>query len=116
MIKPHPSQVIPLGFAIINPASPPKTSICPFKLLAVLATWNRIRDASLPAVILGLAGTTISPNWAVPPPALLFKIVPYELTLKSSTELLENPSTGLAMLKTITSPTEVIQLLVPLSA
>ena len=73
LIKPHPSQSIPLGFAIINPASLPNTSIVPFKSLTVLpVTCNRIRDASLPAVILGLAVTVVPPNWAVPPTVLLF--------------------------------------------
>ena len=57
------------------PASLPNTSTVPSKSLTVLpVTWNRIRDASLPAVILGLAVTAVPPNWAVPPPALLFKI------------------------------------------
>ena len=53
--------------------------------LVTPVTCNRIRDASLPAVILGLAATTVLSNWAVPPPALLFKIVPYGLTSKLST-------------------------------
>ena len=92
MVKPQPSQVIPLGFAIINPASLPNTSIVPFKSLPLVpVTCNRIRDASLPAVILELAVTSVSPNWGVPPDALLFKIVPSELTSKSATELVDNP-------------------------
>ena len=78
---------IPLGLAIINPASPPNTSIVPSKSLPLVpVTWNRIRDASLPAVILGWASTALAPNWAMPSIALLFKIMPSELTSKSSTE------------------------------
>ena len=42
------------------PASLPNTSIVPSKSLTVLpVTWNRIRSAS-PAVILGLAVTSVS--------------------------------------------------------
>ena len=47
-----------------------------------LVTWNRIRSASLPAVILLLPTTAVAPNCAVPPAALLFKIVPSVLTSK----------------------------------
>ena len=68
------------------PASVPNTSIVPSKSLPVVpVTCNRIRSASLPAVILGLAVTAVLPNWAVPPVALLFKIVPSVLTSKSLT-------------------------------
>ena len=65
------------------PASVPNTSIVPSKsLTAVPVTWNRIRSASLPAVILELAVTAVLPSVAVPLAALLFKIVPSELTSK----------------------------------
>ena len=100
-------QVIPLGLAIINPASPPNTSIVPPKSLPLVpVTCNRIRDASLPAVILELAVTAV-PR-AVPPVALLFKIVPSELTSKSVTELVDNPATGAAILVVTTAAKIVV--------
>ena len=61
------------------------------QIRTIQLTWNRIRFASPPAEILGWAVTAVFPNWAVPPLALLFKIVPSELTSKSPTELLEKP-------------------------
>ena len=85
LIKPQPSQSIPLGFAIINPASPPNTSIVPSKPLPLVpVTCNRIRSASLPVILL-FAANPVFPSWAVPSLALLFKIVPSVLTSKSST-------------------------------
>ena len=70
----------------------PNTSIVPSKSLPLLPViCNRIRLASLPAVILALPVTAVPPNWAVPLLALLFKIVPSELTSKLLTGLLENP-------------------------
>ena len=66
------------------PASVPNTSIAPSKSLPLVpVTCNRIRSASLPAVILELAVTAVLPNVAVPSLALLFKIVPSELTSKA---------------------------------
>ena len=51
------------------------TNIAPSKSLPLLpVTWNRIRDASLPVVILLLPVTAVFPICAVPPVALLFKI------------------------------------------
>ena len=58
--KTAPIQVIELGLAIINPASAPNTSIVPSKSLPLVpVTCNRIRDASLPAVILLLPVTAV---------------------------------------------------------
>ena len=50
------------------------------------------------AVILPLPVTAVLPSVAVPLVALLFKIVPSELTSKSVTELVDNPATGAAIL------------------
>ena len=53
--------------------SVPNTSIAPSKSLPLVpVTCNRIRSASLPAVILELAVTAVLPNVAVPSLALLF--------------------------------------------
>ena len=67
------------------PASPPNISIVPPKSLPLVpVTCNRIRDASLPVILL-LPVTAVLPSVAVPLVALLFKIVPSELTSKSLT-------------------------------
>ena len=59
-------------------------------------------------MILELAVTAVLPSVAVPPVALLFKIVPSELTSKSVTELVDNPATGAAILVVTTAAKIVV--------
>ena len=58
MIKAHALQLIPLGFAIINPASAPNTSKGPAnKLISVPSTWTKIILAASPSLYFDYEGT-----------------------------------------------------------